>query len=110
MWNPYESELWDKLSRAIMPESHAESVVNQIYGQNTRANDVPEILARYNPDLGDWPAPVVRTTQRIQTTIAETKAAIGDTMMKYTIVAVALILAGLLLYGFLPAFGRKLAR
>lgn len=104
---PYNTALWDKISRTVAPESHAESIVNQIYGQEDRMPDVPAIMETYEPGYSDFPQviarPIVSGTRYVQTTIS----GMGESLTKYAIIAAAVILAGLFLYGFLPALGRK---
>lgn len=99
-------EWFDSLKRAIVPKSHAEALVDEIYGQHTVAPDVPEILSRYEPGYSAYPAPVVRVKQKVTGAID----AVGGAVTKYAIVAIAVAIVLLLLYGFLPEIGRKLAK
>lgn len=102
--------LWDRIKESVVPESQAESLVNQIYGVGgTIQNSIPD------PEVGDpkdlsLPAVFVRAKESVASGVENVTSKIESTFIKYAIILVAILLVAGLLYGFLPKYGSRLAR
>src|SRR5215831_17353489 len=99
--------LWDKIVDAVTPESAAESVVNSIYAPGGTAQRGLADPALPSPGDLSLPAVYVRAKDSISSGVANVTTQIQTTFLKYGIILVAVVIAGLFLYGFLPRLGSK---
>lgn len=82
-------DLWDRFKLAITPESHAESVVNEIYSPENRGmvglpGFSPEPF--FDPESGGTPDIVVSTTRAITEPFKRVGTAISGTVNKFLII------------------------
>lgn len=102
--------LWDRLKEAVVPESQAESLVNQIYGiGGTAQTGRPDPEVSNAQDLS-LPAVFVRAKESVAQGINNVSDQIQSSFIKYAIILVAILLVAGVMYGFLPKFGKNLAR
>jgi hypothetical protein len=102
------SDLWAKTELLITPESEGEHIVNQIYGFNPDGTPItpPFIpVPDYNPADLSTPSVIVRAKKAVTDTFANMQA----TLIKYGVIVVVLLVAGVFLYAFVGAKARKLA-
>lgn len=96
-------DLWDRFKLAITPESHAESVVNEIYSPENRGmvglpGFSPEPF--FDPESGGTPDVIVSTTRAITEPFKKASAAIGGTIQKWLIFAAVFIVLLVVSYAF----------
>src|SRR5215831_3513597 len=101
--------LWDKIVDAVTPESAAESVVNSIYAPGGTAQRGLADPALPAPSDLSLPAVYVRAKDSISSGVANVATQFQSMFLKYTVIIIAVIIAGLFLYGFLPRLGSKIA-
>lgn len=102
--------LWDRIKESIVPESQAESLVNQIYGVGgTAEKGIPDPETGNAADLS-LPAVYVRAKDSVAAGVNNVTSAIQSTFLKYFIVLVAVLAVAAILYGYLPRLGSKLAK
>lgn len=104
------SGLWLAVTDKLVPESQAESLVNQIYGTGGTAQ-----TGRPDPEVSDsrdlsLPAVYVRAKDSITAGINNVTDQIQSSFIKYAIILVAVLLVAGILYGFLPRFGQRLVK
>lgn len=104
------SGLWLTITDAIVPQSQAESLVNQIYGMGgTAATGRPDPEISNAQDLS-LPAVYVRAKDAVAAGVGNIADKIQSGFIKYTIIALAIVLVAGILFGFLPQFGKRLVR
>jgi hypothetical protein len=104
------ADLWARTELLISPESEAEHIVNQIYGYDD--NGIPLMPPNFAPAIPDMPsvphfiaAPITAVKNAI-TTAGDT---VKDFFVKYAIIAIVVLIAGVFVYAFVGAKARKLA-
>lgn len=100
------SALWLKITDSIVPQSQAESLVNQIYGVGGTASSGKPDPEIGNPQDLSLPAVYVRAKDAVASSIN----AVQNSFIKYAIIAVAVVIVAGILFGFLPALGKRFAR
>lgn len=104
------SGLWLTITDAVVPQSQAESLVNQIYGVGgTAATGRPDPEISNAADLS-LPAVYVRAKDAVAAGVGNITSQIQSGFIKYTIIALVVVIVAGLLFGFLPQFGKRLAR
>lgn len=107
-WTP--SALWLRLTDAVVPQSQAESLVNQIYGVGgTAQTGKPDPEISNAADLS-LPAVYVRAKDAVAQGVSNITSQIQSGFIKYTIIALAVVIVAGILFGFLPALGKRFAK
>lgn len=107
-WTP--SALWLKLTDAVVPESQAESLVNQIYGiGGTAQTGQPDPEISNSKDLS-LPAVYVRAKDAVSQGVSNITSQIQSGFIRYTVIALVVVIVAGILFGYLPALGKKFAR
>lgn len=104
------SGLWLTLTDAVVPQSYAESLVDSIYGKGGTAQTGkpdPEVSNAQNLSL---PAVYVRAKDAVESGVSNITAQIQSGFIKYTVIGLAIVIVAGILFGFLPQFGKRLAR
>lgn len=104
------SGLWLTLTDAVVPQSQAESLVNQIYGTGGTAQ-----TGRPDPEISNaqdlsLPAVYVRAKDAVASGVNNIYDKIQAGFIKYTIIGLAIVIVAGILFGFLPQFGKRLVR
>jgi hypothetical protein len=100
-------ELWDSFKRAIVPKSHAEAVVDEIYGEENQGMlGTPGYKSQpyYDPDLAKVPAKIVTTIEVIGGATERAGDAIFGNLRNLAIWLFAALIVLAAVYGF---FGRR---
>lgn len=74
-----ELSLWDRFKIAITPKSHAEELVDQIYGPEGRG--LIPVPQTYEPELGAQPAVYVELKQDVAGIVDKTTKALSSGIM-----------------------------
>lgn len=104
------SGLWLTLTDAVVPQSQAESLVNQIYGTGGTAQ-----TGRPDPEISNaadlsLPAVYVRAKDAVAAGVDNITSQIQSGFIKYTIIGLAIVIVAGILFGFLPQFGKRLVK
>lgn len=93
--------LWDRVKIAVVPESYAESIVNEIYGTSAPRTLQPDPVF----DRSDFSSPNVYV--RAKGAISDTVSAITGFGNKALITAAIFILIAIAVYSLVPALVRR---
>jgi hypothetical protein len=108
------SDLWARASLAITPESHGESLVNQLYGTDELGR--PLIPAGRNPFEGvatsdlAIPATLVSVRDSVKNTVSGITDSVNSVLIKYGIIAVGVFLAAIFVYAFGTGTARRIVK
>lgn len=91
------------ITDAVVPESHAESVVNQIYSTDNRGMTVSEFDLDYIPENAGTPQALVT----VKKTLTEAANSLSGAFTKYVLIGIVTVIVIAFVYGFARGFGRK---
>src|SRR3970040_1853383 len=107
-------DLWDRFKLAITPESHAESVVNEVYSPEHRGMaglpGYTPLVTEYDPEQADTPAIIVETKRAIAAPLKAAAAAVSGTLTKYAIIGGIFLVLLVVIYGFAQGFAQGFGR
>lgn len=91
------------LTDTIIPESHAESIVNQIYDADNRGMSVSEFDLGYDPEQSATPQVLVT----VKKTVTKVVDDLSGAFTKYALIGIVAVIVIVFVYGFAQGFGRK---
>jgi len=104
-------DLWNRFKLAITPESHAESLVNEMFAPEHRGMaglpGYTPLVTEYDPEQANIPASIVDAKRAIIEPIKTAASAVTGTLTKYAIIGGIFLVLLVVIYGFAQGFGRR---
>lgn len=91
----------------ITPKSHAEALVDEIYGGPSRGLPMPEELTQYFPEDAEKPQVFVETTQAVKKAAAAAVDSLTSATKKYLIIGAVVLLVLVFVYGLAGGLARR---